>query len=323
MPTETAAPDMRVWFERSVSPLLDDLVDSRIHRLGPGTDIDPYAGIEDARGVIAGIFSYGANELDRAPELEVIARTGIGFDTVDVIAAESRGIVVCNAPDGPTVSTAEHAVALLLAASKHLATGQRRLRDGETDLYTRHEAIQLAGRRLGLVGYGRIARRVKRVAESMDMDVVVYDPYLDNSDAETAGSLHELARSVDAVSVHAPLTDDTHHLLDTEFFEALLPGAIVINTARGGLIDQDALLDAVESGIVAAAGLDVTDPEPLPHDHPLLHDERIIVTPHVAAGTDDARRANFGTAVDEVVRVLEGREPHHAVNEPRPRRRSA
>jgi D-3-phosphoglycerate dehydrogenase len=316
MPDASGA-DLRVWFERSVSPLLEDLVDPRIMRLGPGTESDRYAGIEDARGVVAGIFPYGPEQFDRAPELAVVARTGIGVDTVDVAAATERGVYVCNAPDGPTISTAEHTIALMLAASKYLASGQRRLRDGEDDLYTRHEAVQLAGRTLGLVGYGRIARRVRRTAEALDMEVIAFDPYAADADTQLAPTLYDLAQRSDIISVHAPLTEDTRNLLDTEFFDAARPGVIVVNTARGGLIDQDALLAAVRSDVVAAAALDVTEPEPLPVDHPLLHDERIIVTPHVAAGTDAARRANFGTAVDEVVRVLQGATPTHPVNEPR------
>ncbi|MFV1963014.1 MAG: NAD(P)-dependent oxidoreductase, partial [Acidimicrobiia bacterium] len=253
---------------------------------------------------------------DRAPRLKVVARTGIGVETVDLEAATERGIAVCNTPDGPTVSTAEHAVALILAVAKSLKLSASRLRAGEEDLYARHEAIELAGTTLGLVGYGRISRRVARAACAMAMHVVAYDPYLDADafDVQHADGFHELLKLSDIVSIHVPLTEATRHLFDVEALALMKPGAVLINTSRGGVVDQDALLAAISQGHLFGAGLDVTDPEPLPADHPLLHHDRIVVTPHVASGTLDGKRRIFATAVSEVARVLDGRVPHHLVN---------
>jgi D-3-phosphoglycerate dehydrogenase len=305
-----------VWFERDVHPRLVDLIDQSFDVIGPGEPGDFFAGISPAHGVIASAARYSTSVFDRAPSLRVIARTGIGVETVDLEAATDRGIAVCNVPDGPTISTGEHTVALILAVAKSLKVSAARLRAGEEDLYAGHEAIELADTTLGLVGYGRIARRVARAAAAMDMNVVAYDPYLDADefDVERADDLHELLRASAIVSVHVPLTPATHHLFDGDAIASMSPGAVLVNTSRGGVVDQDALLAAIMQGQLFGAGLDVTDPEPLPPDHPLLHHDRIVVTPHVAAGTLAAKRRIFATAVAEIGRVLDGNDPHHLVN---------
>lgn len=306
----------RVWFEREVHPRLADLIDDSFDVIGPDGSDDSFAGISPAHGVIASVAHYSESVFDRAPGLKVVARTGIGVETVDLDAATDRGIAICNTPDGPTVSTAEHAVALILAVAKSLKWSALRLRAGEDDLYARHEAIELAGTTLGLVGYGRIARRVARAAAAMDMHVVAHDPYLDSDafDVQRAESFEELLKLSDSVSIHVPLTEATRHLFDVEAIASMRPGAVLINTSRGGVVDQDALLAAINSGHLFGAGLDVTDPEPLPADHPLLHHDRIVVTPHVASGTLAGKRRIFATAVAEVARVLDGQDPHHLVN---------
>ncbi len=305
-----------VWFERVVHPQLADLIDESFDVIGPSGTGDSFAGISRARGVIASAEHYTEAVFDRAPELEVIARTGIGVERIDLNAATDHGVAVCNAPDGPTVSTAEHAIALLLAVTKSLKRSASQLRAGEDDLYARHEAIELAGTTLGLVGYGRISRRVARAADAMDMHVVAYDPFLvvDAFDVQRADSLDELLKLSDSVSIHVPLTETTRHLFGAHTLALMKPGAVLINTSRGGIVDQDALLHAITTEHLFGAGLDVTDPEPLPKDHPLLHHDRIIVTPHVASGTLSGKRRIFATAIGEVARVLAGRTPHHLVN---------
>lgn len=305
-----------VWFEREVHPQLADLIDDSFDVIGPNVAGDSFSGISRAHGVIASAEHYTESVLDRARELKVIARTGIGVERIDLDAATDHGIAVCNTPEGPTVSTAEHAVALLLAVTKSLKRSASRLRAGEDDLYARHEAVELACTTLGLVGYGRISRRVARAARAMDMHVVAYDPYLeaDAFDVQRADSLDELLKLSDSVSIHVPLTEATRRLFDADTLATMKPGAVLINTSRGGVVDQDALLSAIIAGHLFGAGLDVTDPEPLPRDHPLLHHDRIVVTPHVASGTLSGKRRIFATAVGEVARVLEGGRPHHLVN---------
>lgn len=288
-----------------------------IRILGPGDDRDPYRGVEDAAAVVAGVRRYDRNVMDRAPHLRVIARTGIGYDLVDLSAATERGIRVCNYPEGPTVPTAEHTMALLLAVAKRLTNLQRDLRNADHDAIAGHTSFELAGKLLGLVGWGRIARRVARAAAALGMSVTAYDPFLADDQFGTVTRSHDLDEMVsraDAVSIHAPLTEDSRGMFDHRRLRAMKRGAILINAARGGLVDTDALVEAITSGHLRAAGLDVTNPEPLPPDHPLLSLDNVLITPHTASWTQEAMRRMLLGAVDEVLAVLNGGSPAHLVN---------
>lgn len=266
-----------------------------------------------AVGVVAGASRWDAVRLAGGPALRVLSRTGVGYDNVDVGAATARGIVVCTAPDAPTVSTAEHTMALILAAAKRLVPNQVRLRAGSGDYVQANDGIELDGRVLGLVGYGRIARRVHRAAASLDMTVIAHDPYVGDAEVELVGFDELLARA-DVISLHAPATTATHHLFDTTAFAAMRPGVVFVNAARGGLVDHDALRAALESGQVGAAALDVTEPEPLPIDHPLLQRDDVIVTPHIASATDAGRLRLYQHAIDNALAVLAGGRPTFVVN---------
>jgi phosphoglycerate dehydrogenase-like enzyme len=308
----------RVWFEREpVAPYRQHVLE-RVTTLGPAaaTPNDPFSALAEAQGIVAGALKYTGEVMARGPEVLVIGRTGIGVDSVDLEAATERGIAVCNAPDAPTISTAEHAVTLILAAAKRLERAQTGLRQGSVDLYDVHHGLELAGKRLALVGYGRIARRVARVAMALDMTVATYDPYVADAPegVEAADSIDQLVAPADVISVHVPLTAETAGLCGEDFFSRCKRGVVFVNTARGGLVDHDALLGALEAGIVGAAGLDVTDPEPLPKGHPLLHRDDVVVTPHVATATDLGRVKNFEGGYLQVLDVLAGRRPAHLVN---------
>jgi phosphoglycerate dehydrogenase-like enzyme len=287
--------------------------------LGPATEDDPYAGVETALAAVVGAAPCDSAFLERAPNLMVIARTGIGYDTVDVGAATRRGIAVCNTPDGPTVSTAEHAVTLMLLVAKNVKAAEATLRTGTSrGYYVRHEGIELNGKVLGLVGFGRIARHVAGIASGLGMRVTAFDPYLDAASVpagiDRAGTLEELLRTADVVSVHVPLTESSRGMFGAAAFAAMKPGAVFINTARGGLADQDALLDALGSGRLFGAGLDVTSPEPLPVGHPLLGRDDVVVTPHVASATAEGKVRILRMAFQEAMAVIEGRRPDHLVN---------
>jgi D-3-phosphoglycerate dehydrogenase / 2-oxoglutarate reductase len=300
-----------LYVDREPPPGAAALVGARCTLRGP--DIDAMA---SADGVIAGSTRWDAARLDLVPRVRVLSRSGIGYDSVDVIAATARGIVVCVAADAPTVSTAEHTVALILAAAKRLVPNQLRLRAGAGDYFAANRAIELSARTLGLVGYGRIARRVGRAAAALEMEVIACDPYVT---AEAAPDVElvtftDLLRGADVISVHAPLTDETRHLLDAAAFAAMRQGVVFVNAARGGLVDQDALLAALEAGQVGAAALDVTDPEPLPVDHPLLHRDDVLVTPHVASATDVGKIRLYQHAIDNALLVLAGGRPAHVIN---------
>lgn len=308
-----------VWFERPVLPELVDRVEASCLPLGPGTDTDRFAGIETAVAAIAGAAPYDGSVMDRAPRLSVIARTGIGVDGVDIAAATARGIAVCNTPDGPTISTAEHAVTLILMVAKKVKAAEGSLTTGtSTGYFARHAGIELAGKVLGLVGCGRIARRVGATAEAIGMRVMTFDPYCDPT-AIPSGFAHvptldALLGEADVVSVHVPLSDATRGMFDAGRFAAMKPGAVFVNTARGGLVDQEALLAALDAGHLAGAGLDVTDPEPLAADHPLLGRDDVVVTPHIASATADGKARILEAAFEQAMTFIRGERPAYLVN---------
>lgn len=230
--------------------------------------------------------------LGKAPLLRVVARAGIGVDNIDVTAATRRGIAVINAPGANTVSAAEHAFALLLALVRKIPWAQESLRGGEWER-KRYAGTELRGKVLGLVGLGRIGAHVAGIARAFGMEVIAYDPLLSASRAKQCGvqlaRLDDLLASADVISLHAPLNDETKHLLNHHRFGLMKPTCVVVNTARGGLIDDHALVEAIEAGKLAGAALDVFDPEPLPADSPLRTCDRIILTPHLAASTQEAQ----------------------------------
>ena len=307
-----------MWFERAILPELVSEVSASVTILGPSTDVDPYAGLATAQAAVASTMRYDAVLMDQAPDLRLIARTGIGYDLVDVAEATRRGIAICNTPDAPTISTAEHAVALILMVAKDVKRAEAQLRQGGGDHYARHEAIELDGKTLGLVGLGRIARRVAGICEGLGMRVTAFDPFLARTDGPPsvarAPTLERLLGVADVVSLHVPLSDATRGMFGAKQFAQMKPGAVFVNTARGGLVDGDALLRALEVGHLFGAGLDVTEPEPLPADHPLLRRDDVVVTPHIASATAESKVRIFRAAFEQVVQGLAGQRPDHLVN---------
>jgi D-3-phosphoglycerate dehydrogenase / 2-oxoglutarate reductase len=315
--TEPALP--RIWFERPVVSSFAPTVEAACSVCGPTSADDRYSGIETAVAAVVGATPYDDAVMARAAGLVVIARTGIGYDAIDVDAATRHGILVCNAPDGPTISTAEHAVTLMLAVAKRLGPAVASLRAGTSSgYYGHHEGIELDGKVLGLVGFGRIARRVARTAEALGMTVLAVDPYVAPetmpATVRLVGSLDELLPVADVISVHVPLSDASRGMFGAAQFEAMKLGAVFVNTARGGLVDQDALVAALDGGRLAGAGLDVTTPEPLPADHPLLARDDVIVTPHVASATREGKARTFWIAFEQAMAAVDGRRPEHLVN---------
>jgi D-3-phosphoglycerate dehydrogenase / 2-oxoglutarate reductase len=238
----------------------------------------------------------------------VVSRMGIGYDNIDLDAARAAGVVVCNGPDSPTVSTAEHTMALLLAVTKELPALQARARDGQGGPGVA-TSLELDGATLGLVGLGRIGARVGIAAQSFGMNVIAHDPGLAASpvDGVELVDLAQIFAASHVISLHAPSMPATHHMINAESLAAMRPGAYIVNCARGPLIDQDALLDALDRGHIGGAALDVTEPEPLPAGHPLLERPNVIITPHIASSTAVGRRRLFEHAVENALAVLDGR----------------
>ena len=281
-------------------------------------DVELMNGPEDADGVVVGSdLPWDDDTCRRLPQLMVVARSGIGYDNVDVAACAAHGVAACNAPDAPTVSTAEHALALMLAVAKQLKTSEGRLTTGAPSgprNIMGAGALELDGRTLGLVGCGRIGSRLGRYAKALGMTVLVCDPYLDAAPVGELVDLDQLWAAADVVSLHAPATPETRHLISSASLAAMRPGAVIVNCARGALVDQEALLAALDSGHVAGAGLDVTEPEPLPPDHPLLGRDNVVVTPHVASSTTVGIVRLVGQALEQALIWLRGGIPEHLLD---------
>jgi D-3-phosphoglycerate dehydrogenase len=234
-----------------------------------------------------------AELLDEPGRLRAVVRAGVGVDNIDVAAATRRGIVVMNTPGGNTVSTAEHTLTLLLSLARHTPAADASLRAGKWER-NKFVGCQLAGKTLGVVGLGRIGREVARRAAGLDMKVVGFDPFLAPAGAaqlgiETVTELGQLLPRCDFLTVHTPLTDETKDLINADALAALPKGARVINCARGGIINEAALADALRAGHLAGAALDVYVQEPPPADHPLLQLPNVVLTPHLGASTVEAQ----------------------------------
>lgn len=251
-----------------------------------------------------------AELLDAAPRLKAIANLAVGTDNIDLEAASKRGIAVGNTPDVLTDATADLAFALLLASARRLKQAGEDVLAGKWVTWEPASWLgeDVGGATLGIVGFGRIGRAVARRSEGFGMTV------LHNSrSAEGAVSLDELLERSDFVSIHCPLTEDTRHLINADTLGRMRPSAHLINTSRGPIVDQDALAQALRDGEIAGAALDVTDPEPLPADHPLLDAPNLLVVPHIGSATHRARERMADMAVDNLLAALDGRPmPHPA-----------
>jgi D-3-phosphoglycerate dehydrogenase len=268
--------------------------------------------------VIGAVTNANGDFMDRiGPSLRAIARPGIGVDNVDLAAASERGIMVINTPDAPTESTAEHAVALLISVAKRVVTGSRFL---QTNDFPRTELLgtEVRDRVLGVVGFGRIGRRVAEIcALGFKMRVIAYDPYCADPGipyVEFTNDLNDLLGRVDFLTLHLPLTPETHHLIGEEQIRRMRRGSYLINAARGPVVDEQALIRALQDGHLAGAGLDVFDPEPPSGDNPLLSMNNVVCTPHVASYTDRGQAAMRTGIVDQLIQLIQKERPPFIVN---------
>jgi D-3-phosphoglycerate dehydrogenase len=241
--------------------------------------------------------------LEAARRLRIIGRAGVGVDNIDTGAATRRGIIVVNAPDGNTMTTAEHTFAMLLALARRVPQAFESLRAGKWER-KKFIGTELRGKTLGIIGLGRIGRVVADRARAFEMHIVAYDPFVSSEAARESGievvTLEELYRTADFITVHTPLTSETRGLVGADAFALMKPGVSIINCARGGLVDEQALAEALAEGRVAGAALDVFTQEPPPADHPLLHNDKVIVTPHLGASTKEAQEGVAVTVAEEI-----------------------
>lgn len=295
----------RIFVDHPFPDVYRDLVDGRAEIVGSGTD----DGLGTCDAILAGsVRPWNAEAFALAPSAKVISRVGVGYDNVIVDEAAAAGLVVCNTPTAPMVSTAEHTMALLFAVTKHLPHQIERARQGLKGEPV-GRALELDGRVIGLVGIGRIASRVAVACQALGMTVIANDPGV--TESPVAGvelvDLSTLLGRSDVVSLHAPALPSTVRMIDRDALDAMQPGSYLVNCARGVLVDHDALLDALERGHLAGAGLDVTDPEPLPAGHPLLDRSDVVVTPHIASASVAGRRRLYEHSIENVLAVLDGR----------------
>jgi D-3-phosphoglycerate dehydrogenase len=268
--------------------------------------------------VVRSATKLDAALLEHAERLKVIGRAGVGVDNVDVDAATRRGIVVANAAESTVVSAAEHAIALLLALARNVPQAHATLKAGTWDR-RRFVGVELHGKTLGVVGFGRIGHQVARRALGLGMRVIGYDPFVTPErfrelGVEPTSSLEDLYGEADVITLHVPLSDRTRGLLDADAFSRMRDGVRIVNAARGGLVDEQALADAIASGKVAGAALDVFSDEP--YSGPLLDLEQVVVTPHLAGSTAEAQDRAGVVIAEQVAAALAGEPVQTAVNIP-------
>jgi D-3-phosphoglycerate dehydrogenase / 2-oxoglutarate reductase len=293
-----------------------------------GLDIDNRPGLKDAPLLEALQAADGmivrsgtkvtAALLDNPGKLRAIVRAGVGVDNIDVAAATRKGIVVMNTPGGNTISTAEQTITLMMALARHTAAADASVRQGKWER-TKFVGTQLAGKTLGVVGLGRIGREVARRAAGLDMKVIGFDPFFSPDFAgklgiETASDLASLLPKIDFLTVHTPLSPETTNLIGAAQIARMKKGARILNCARGGIINEDALAEALKSGHLAGAALDVFVQEPPPADHPLLKLPNVVVTPHLGASTTEALESVALEAAQLLVDYLTKGSVQFAVN---------
>ncbi|MEO0557707.1 MAG: D-glycerate dehydrogenase [Bacteroidota bacterium] len=290
----------------------------------PGDDAPPHDELVAQAARSDALITTVGDPIDEAVcragdgRLRIVAQSGVGVDNIDREAAIARQIAVTNAPGVLTDATADLAFALMMAVARRIVEAEASVRNGEWSGWhpSGFLGADLKGATVGIVGLGRIGSAFARRCEGFDMRVL-YSASSSKPDAEARGyaftPLNALLERSDIVSLHCPLTDATRGLIGADELARMKPGAILINTARGAVVDTDALLVALRSGHLRGVGLDVTEPEPLPADHELLDFARVVVIPHIGSASDFARTAMIELAVDNVIAVLSGGEPIHSV----------
>jgi D-3-phosphoglycerate dehydrogenase / 2-oxoglutarate reductase len=279
------------------------------------TDAEYLERCREADGLLIQYGDVTRRVLEGLPRVRVLVRYGVGVDGIDLAAATDHGVLVVNVPDYGTDEVANHAVALLLALTRKIARLDRQTRSGGWDVFRIGPVTRLAGQTVGILGCGRIGSAVARKLSGFDLRLLGCDPYIETFPPGVQPVAFErLLAESDYVTIHCPLTDETRHAFDAESLGWMRPTAMLINTARGGIVDTAALVDALQQGFLAGAGLDVLEHEPIDPASPLLRMEQVIVTPHAAWYSEEGRSDLKRRAAEEAVRVLRGEWPRHCVN---------
>lgn len=271
------------------------------------------------QGVIAGTDAFTAEVIESTTDLGIIARTGAGYDSVDLDAARRRGVLVCHTPGANRQSVAELTISLLLACARHLIPAAEDVQAGH---WVQRSGRELSGATLGVIGLGAIGREVATIAGALGMRLLAHDPALDETFATSHGvgarTLPDLLAESDFVTLHIALAEQTRHLIDAAALAAMKPTAYLVNTARGGVVDEQALAEALRTGRIAGAALDVLEHEPLAAEDPLRQVPNLLITPHIAGATTEARTRSSVLAATQVLDFLDGRPVAHPVVTPAP-----
>ncbi len=314
----------RVVVFQPIHPAGIELLEKEVE-LAPPPD-DPFSpesvkkAVADVEGLIVRVTPLTAPMIQAGKKLQVIGRHGAGFDNVDIAAATSLGIPVVYAPGQNIQSVAEHVIGMMIGLAKKIVVGDRAQREGNYNIRYGLPATELYRKVLGVVGLGKIGLRVAEIAtRGFDMSIVTYDPYIpqeraDRVGADLVGSLDELLKRADFVSLHIPLTEETKGFIGERELALMKPSAFLINTSRGPVVDEEALVKALEREEIAGAALDVFDPEPPNPANPLLKLDNVITTPHIAGNSEEALFRMATTVAEQVLKVLRGEPPDYLAN---------
>ncbi len=298
--------------KEGLAPLLESgQVEVVEQNVNDAPDLDTYDAL-----LVRSATKVTEDVMNRMPKLKIIGRAGVGVDNIDVAAATRRGIIVVNAPDGNTIATAEHTFALMLAMVRKLCLANASMRRGEWNR-SAFMGNELYGKTLGIIGFGRIGQEVAKRARAFEMNVLAYSRSLTPERAAQVGakasSLEEILATADIITVHTPVTPETKGLLGEENLKKTKPGVMIINAARGGIVDEEALKRLLDSGHLAAAALDVYTQEP-PADFQLMQMEQVTATPHIAASTKEAQLKVAHLVAEEVLAFAQGQPVKNKVN---------
>ncbi len=279
---------------------------------------DATAALARADALIVALQRVDGALLDRAPNCKIVSRLGVGFDTIDIPAATQRGVQVTYVPDYGVDEVSAQAIALIMACMRGVVQQANDTRAGKWNGISVAPVKRLRDSTCGVVGFGRIGRETGLKARGLGFRVLVYDPLVDPANIRAAGcepvSFEQLLAESDYVTLHTPLSEGTRHLINAKTLRLMKPTAYLVNTARGGLVDEAALIEALDAGVLKGAGIDVLQKEPPPPDHPFLHHPKIIVTPHFSFYSEEAVRELHTRGAEEVLRKLTGQPPRCPLN---------